>query len=292
MKALAQVTAYRDAQEQIERLDGLESKHNDKCRDETREISTKYWDMKRKIEDRECKEVRVIENRKEKYNAKCKLERVPYQKVINDMEEIFKLMDVHIDEEKNKFEFNNPYKEYIFVDTVVEDKYKAVWIYIKCNDKPKNKFSLMVKVGSIFQWKFADYHISSRVLKDLPTEAELRAWYKKNRNNIRWGWCSHMVFLNQILEEHASLEEKYEQAVEFYKDRRWQGAYWLHQKDIYEKHYHIDPYVMIYNGKDEYVEVLEMLLLLRTVDKKLPLLIGSIKSESGIRELERRLKGE
>ena len=132
MKALAQVTAYRDAQKQIERLDGLESKHNDKCRDETREISTKYWDMKRKIEDRECKETRVIKKKKEKYSAKCKLERDPYHKVMNEMEDTFKLMDVHVSIEKNP--------------------------------------------------------------------------------------------------------ERYEQAVEFYKDKRWQRAYWLHQKDYYEKH--------------------------------------------------------
>jgi len=278
-------TSYFDTVKQIEKLNHLVDEYNEKCRKEINEIHWKYEDLKRDLDKKSQKKMAVVKERQESYKKEIASEIEPYAKITRDTEKIYGLFEVLLDYNHN-VDFKDTYdrKSPCIIDTVADDDYKKVWIYIIGNDKPKNCFSLNLRMKSVFQRmrEWEEFRIDSKNLKDLPTEKELEIWYEKNKNNLRWKWGSETIYLPDVLKEHTSLEQEYEKARELWKSKEWQRAYWLYKKWYYENCYSRGT------EKDEYKDIV---LLLKTSDKNLPLLIGQIKSDRGKQEFERRLKG-
>lgn len=276
------IAEYNDAKKQVKKLNALKDSHDKQCGAEIREIDWKYRDLKRDLDEKCMKETGVVEKRKEEYKNKIKSQLKPYYEIINDTETTYKLFEVLISDNSDMdFEYRFDRESPVIIDTPVDTQYLKVWVYIMGNNKPKNCFSLKIRVKSMFQWQFEEFRIDSRNIKDLPTEKELELWYEKNKNNLRWKWGVSFVYLPDILEAHADLEQKFEKARELWKQKSWQRAFWLHKKDYYENHYTSGT------DTDEYKDIC---LLLKTAWINLPLLVGQIKSDMGKKELERRMK--
>ena len=299
MKKLDAVIEYEKAQAELKRIGSLQDEESQVLKQRERDISSKFLDLKYDLEVRERKELAVVARKKERLNKLIAKEREPHHKVIKDLSLTYDMMNVYLTLDPPETIFTTKFediKSYLH-DTLIDDKYKKVWITITENKKPTNKWTLSVVFRSIFQWKFTDYNFGSEV-KHLPTPEDLKVWYIKNKDDLRWRGSSQSypptshagaqwIYLNDILLDHASLEARYEQAIEMLKDKRWQRAYWQHRKSDIERTYR--------NGvidREDYKEAQDNLLLLSTADKKLPLLIGSMKSEAGKDKLSRRLKNE
>ena len=277
------IAEYKKAQEQAKLLEDLERQHSRECAKESDKIFWKYNDLKYEL-DKKCQnEKKIIEEKKQDFINKNQLELKPYHQIISDTEDIYKLFEIIISNGseinfEERFDRGTP----VIIDTPVDDKYKKVWIYIIGNKKPKNCFSLMLRMKSFFQYEYSDFKIYGKTLKNLPTEEELKVWYQKNRNNLRWKWGTETKYLADILEKHVCLEAKFDkEAKELWKNKEWQRAYWLYKKEYYENHYSHGT------ETDEYHDIC---ILLKTSLIDSPLLIGRLKSDMGKRELKRRLR--
>ena len=159
------------------------------------------------------------------------------------------------------------------IEIIADDEYKKIGIFILQNKKPVNKFFLIIKGESIFQYTFSETR-SERTLKDASSEEFLLELWKKNKNNI----------LDHYLKHHADLEEKYREALILYRHKDWKLAYLMHRKDYYENDYSQGTETEMYKG------ALECIKILKTEQKNLPLLLGEIVTPDGLKEITSRLK--
>jgi hypothetical protein len=282
---------YFDALKQINTLQSAKESYTKKCSTESDEIYWKYDDLKRELIKKCNEEKAVVEKKKETFEKENNSKSEPYRQIVRNTKDMFKLFEILLSEPSEiVFENWGDRDPVNIIHIPVDNGYIKVYIYITPNKKPKNRFSLHLRIKSIFRFKFEEFNINN-VLKALPTEKELRTWYERNKNELKWKYpcepppgigLKWESGLSDTLTSHTCLEQKYEETKTLWKDKKWQRAYWLHKKDYYENHYS--------NGvdTDEYHDIC---LLLETEKKTdLPLLIGQIKSSIGLKELERRFK--
>lgn len=276
------ITIFNNANKEIEKLNGLEKEHDKVCDKKINDIYWKYYDLKRELDKKESAEKEVVEKEKEAYKNKIDSEKEPHIDITRDFKHTCKLFGVLLSERRLEFKDNFDRDEMNIIDMVADDEYKKIWVYAARSHKPKNKWSLVIRMKSVFGWKFNDeFGDTDRNLKDLPTEEELKVWYEKNKNNLRWKWGNTTKYLSDYLERHTCLEKDYEKAKELWKSKVWQRAFWLHEKDYYKNN------VSRGTDTDEYRDIC---LLLDTSKINLPLLVGQMKSDEGKKEFERRLK--
>lgn len=283
---------YKTALNQVANISIDESETNKDYESDLREISLRYQKKKWELEDKENKESNVIKKKQTELKERCQKERAPHNEIIAEMKHIFKLFSVYLYWNKVDSSLSNHFLETFkeikgfLLDTFVSDGFKKVWVYITKNDKPVNKYTLTLRVSSVFQWHFTDYNIRGKDLKYFSSEDALRNWYFKNKKDIRWkekypsAGHDGRFSLNEMIEEHVSLEKDYQEVVAKWKKKAWQVLYWENQQVKYQ---HNSAF------EEEYTRVSEMLELAKTPKKKLPLLIGAFKSNETIDELRRRL---
>lgn len=181
------------------------------------------------------------------------------------------------------FKYPHPYRIYYdSIDTLVQTKYLLIQVYITENKKPKNCFSLILLGHSPFNRDHIedlhDYGITAhssscaikKNLRDAPTKRELQEWYTKNKPSILHNW----------IEQHKALEAEYDEAVAlFQKNKEWQTIYWERQRDQCSTN--SEPF--------QFAE--DMLTLINTPQKDLPLLLGHLKTDRGTQMLGKFLRG-
>ena len=169
------------------------------------------------------------------------------------------------------------------IDTLAQDQYKNIQVFIVRNKKPINKYTLTVQGRSLF-YNRLDHILPERnsyiqgidentnirqTLKEAPTVEALQKWYDKNKAGL----------LKDFLVEHAKLEMLYEEAKALYKRPEWKALYVELWRDNHAN-----------RNEDEYNDYTAISTILFRNPKDLVLLVGQLKTEEGKKMLEHFLK--
>ncbi len=183
-----------------------------------------------------------------------------YESSFGKMTDIFDMMEV-ISKEHEPFniEIYKMRTVYSPIDTLIDKSKVVLKAYIVENQKPKNKYSLVVYGDSIYGSKLYNncYYISGihercvtfgSVLKDFPTEREAQAYYDKlgkTHKNVKEivGKITTLEYLEQCVREQTNNVE-------------WEIEYLEHKKQHAEHSYG-------YAEREEYKEILKKLETLR-----------------------------
>jgi hypothetical protein len=129
------------------------------------------------------------------------------------------------------------------ITVLQNNEYAFVGVYIVPNEKPKNKYSLVIVGDSIFREfrEFKSYGLPCNcstpsgyycrieiAIKDLPTKEELM----KYDNNKTFKKIATRLY--EVLNEKAKM---YNFAKKLYESKEWKIAYLEYKKDYYENHY-------------------------------------------------------
>lgn len=225
-------------------------------------LKNKIWELEQKAK----KETAHIKETHQKAEEKMDRERAPHTQVVNDMKRIFLLFEI-IEQDK---------REVIMPATadveLVDTEFFKVGLSFRKNSNPRNKITLSVVSNSLFQYKFSETRVAIGS-KAGPHRDTLMQW---------WG---NGVKLKPYLDTHNQLLKELAEARELYKQKEWKRAYLLHEKLYYE--------ISVSQGIETsaYKAILERLQILSIVDEDLPLLVGKVVTEDGMKDLETRLKG-
>ena len=251
------ITDYRDALKQQRKLNKEEGRANDLYETLGSKNWTKYNDLKMHLEEEERKARDIIEENHESAQEKLKERREPYRKIIQQVKRIISLIGIA------REKYNTDFEVYIYSDKdeggnyltekrkifltpyeiLADDEFKKIAVYITENNKPKNKYSIIIIGKSIFGYSenlglldFRYYGVQcnntgniARTLKDLPTVEELKGWYSRNKNKL--------TLLNEYLAKHTEVEAEYMKAKLLYKSKKWKIVYLEKRKDYYESQY-------------------------------------------------------
>ena len=257
--------------------------------------SNQYYDLISKLK---CK-VRDLEykrdSNKESLNTslknhiqKIRASNQSYYDTIKQAEKIFKLMGLFVNkinrddsDYSRRSGYNNPCHVY------ADDLYKKISVHIAQTRKPKNKYSLVLSVQSVFKRPFEDlFHWSpDHILRDGATKESLLAWYEKNKNTILVPIkrTEHKP-IAEFLKDHEALEKEYEQAKTLYEtSKEWKLAYWKDQKEYYENQ------VSSGTSTEEYTGILETIKIIQAPDNLLATLLP--KSDLAKEEFTKRCVG-
>ena len=207
---------------------------------ERRSLTNAIDEIRHSIRDREDKtqtETKAIEN---DYTKKAE----PYNQILNEKKFLLECMRLQKQEIKLDLEVKARYyqergKLLTPIDTILDDEYCKIHVYIARNDRPKNCYSLAIvgrnHLGPLMIGEARYYGNSVDVWgADIeyepfhaPAEAEIKEWYGKSKHKI----------LKEYLAEYAINKERYEKAIKETMTNEWQILYWEYQKDYYENHY-------------------------------------------------------
>ena len=172
---------------------------------------------------------------------------------------------------------------YTPIDTIAQDQYKNIQVFIVRTTKPTKKYALTIQGNSIFKdEKLTDIlprrneyinglHENTNIrliLKEAPTVEVLQKWYDKNKAGL----------LKDFFIKHADLEVQYETAKALYKSVEWKILY---IENLRNEHNRSD---------DEHSDYTNIINILSTNPKDLALLVGRLKTEDGKKLLEHLLK--
>lgn len=232
------------AKEEIKVKECLLKTETDKLKKERSKIFNEYHDKIRKLEDERSDRLYAIDNKIDKIVDNATIEFAELSKPIHELNKILYLMHIYNREINEPSDLqlipsNTRYGNEIYVeeiDTLLNDSYMNLRVYVFENRKPKNKYILCIAGVSIFwddkiiKYPYAygcdpDFDKSTLKIqiKDAPTKEELIEWW--NRNKTRAFWNS---------EEHAEVVKQYEWVKENCNTPEWQMAYLLKRKDYYE----------------------------------------------------------
>ena len=292
---------YRDAVKAINKFDAdlinKEHEYNAKEHHIQYEI---YQPKIRALENKRDTEIKKVREELETFKAKQEEEKVPNQDIINETKEILSLMDLSLTSVNNalaievysyqdKDEKGNYYKDeygnyekrkiiYKPIDTIVQDQYKNIQVFIVRNQKPVNKYTLTIQgISLLLNERRGKYYINGirensnirQTLKEAPTIEALQKWYNKNKAGL----------LKDFLVEHVKVEEMYEEAKALYKKIEWKV---LFIETWRNNHTHRDD--------DEWNDYTAISNTLSKNPKDLALLVGQMKTEDGKTMLARLFK--
>lgn len=132
------------------------------------------------------------------------------------------------------------------IDVIWDSEYTKIYVYIVPNDKPKNKYSLILRGYSIFtNFQLGksllnnckcgiyirgihedNYNICVNV-KDAESEEKLKKYYDRNNKKI----------MAMLPDNIGDVEKEFETAKDLYKEKDWQIAYLEYKKYEYEHCY-------------------------------------------------------
>ena len=297
---------YRNAIKEIRRLnDAIEKKAKER---DLKEHHLKYDVYRPKIialEKELSEETNKVATEFEAFKEKQEQEIAPNQKVIQGTKDILSLIETsfnlrHLsvelyayqdkDDQGNYYrDANNNYERrqifYTPIDTIAQDQYKNIQVFIVKTKKPTNKYALTIQGQSIFKDEKLTDILPRRneyinglnentnirfVLKKAPSVEVLQEWYDKNKTRD---------LLKDFFIKHANLELEYEAARALFKSPEWKILYIENLRDVQTHH-----------GDDEYEDYTALIRTLPENPKDMALLVGHMKTEDGRKMLERFLK--
>ena len=297
---------YRDAVKEARRLrDAIEKKDKEQGLKKHHLEYDVYRPKITALENERDDELRKVTAEFEAFKQKRELEIAPNSEVIKDVAEIANLMCIAIgapDDDlpikiysyRDKDDNGNYYKDdndnyekrkifYSPIDTLAQDQYKNIQVFIVRNKKPTNKYTLTIQGRSLIYNRLdnilpernsyiqgIDENTNIRqTLKEAPTVGALQKWYDKNKAGL----------LKDFLVEHAKLEMLYEEAKALYKRPEWKALYVELWRDNHAN-----------RNEDEYNDYTAISTILSRNPKDLVLLVGQLKTEEGKKMLEHFLK--
>lgn len=261
------IDEYKKSQVELNKIQDETEKQNKIFDEEHNANYNKFYDLESKLSERKRTAEHKLTKKRESYRTKVQDKEKPYVEKIQAYKRILIFVEMHKGERDTSFKvynFDYPRDEtgevirvqrgncldypdkieipYIPMATIKDDKYAKIQAFIVDNDKPKNKYSLIVVGKSIFQeelfkgsrhpyWYGYGCHVSNNNiiigLQDRPTKEELISYFEKNKAKT----------LKDYLEEHRQIEKEYEETIRQTDNKEWELAYWENQKDYYENHY-------------------------------------------------------
>lgn len=289
------LSSYFSALEKINSIHEEISKKEKILNETSNSLYNKYNDqisnLRDKIRDleyeKETEETKLKTAQKD-YEQKTKEANQPYYETIKLTDKIFKLMGIFLFGPARDDHFSAA-STHEACHVIADDPYKKISVHIANNRKPKNKYSLILSVQSVFRRSFDDlFHWNSdHTLRDGATKNSLIAWYEKNKNTILVPIKrAEYKPITEFLKDHELLEQEYEQAKALYEtSEEWQLAYWRDQKKYYEDQVSQGTTTETYTG------ILEMIKIIETPDLYLPTLLP-LKSDIGKYAFDKRCKKE
>lgn len=258
------IEQYQQAKQELEKLNAEDTTLRERQDKETEVLRGRYRELEHKLRERKNNEEIALTKRHEKEKEKISKQEIPHVAITNEYSRIMDMMRISKDYEKPEFKiykFDYPRDEkgevirvqrgncldypdkieipYTPIDTIKDDKYAKIQIFITDNGKPKNKFSLSVAGHMIFpeeiikppynySYNFNTDHTNIiMTMADRPTRKELKAYYERNGKGI----------LKQFLAELEKVEQEYENIIANTDNKQWEIIYWNNEKDYYENHY-------------------------------------------------------
>jgi hypothetical protein len=231
------------------------------------DIKYKYREQIRKIESKMYDEIGVIEEEQKNKEDEIQREKDVIAEKLNQAQEIFKYIHLHANKpiadtpDVYSFRYGNR-TSFNPIINIRDDNYCKAYLYIITNNKPVNKYSLIMvgscpvlepdrdTVNNLYSYGVnantkEKCHIMLNI-KDDCSEKFLREYAKKNIKRI--------TNLLSIVDEKIA---KYQQAIEIFQTTEGKIAFYNWRKEYYEKHYS--------NGTEtpEYKTVLKKLKQLR-----------------------------
>lgn len=243
---------------EISILKSKKEKQEENNSKEENKLQEKYLELESNLREKKSKELQVINKKEER-------EYRDYNKKIESLSEPLKIKDkvisfIRINNETKNYSIKTPEvyeydylrspqgfiegdKQKIFYNpliVLVDDDFKKVLLYSTNNRKPKNKFSLIAVGSSIFSDKKLikipySYGLNANIdnsnirtlIKDFPTEEELKEYLNKNKKRI----------LKDFLVEHEKIEKEYKDLEPLFDSKEWKIAFLEDEKDYYENRY-------------------------------------------------------
>lgn len=263
------IKEYKNALSQLKTLNKQQKQQEVIIEGEKKAVEDKYWELERKLREKrdklasnKHKEVNGMDSKLLKYENKMSVKKQIYNDVCNNVEDIFKMFDILISENKEPTVFDEfPSKEgkcLGLLKVLHDDKYKRVFVYLESNNKPKNNVTLKIKIESLFRYHFDAVNISTMEIRYASTVDELTEWFQRNENDLRWKWgWQEIIYFTNIMEEQFCLEKLYGDVQELWGKKGWRRVYWNYKKDYYENCYSSGT------ETEEYRDVLEQLRILK-----------------------------
>jgi len=270
------LTEYEKAQQRLIDLSDQEVNLNNMVK----MVKENYQDKLRLLEDEKCENVGKAEHNRDTKMEVIKGQRELLYNTTKKVQRILKIMDIiksnptlptlkvyyysNRDEQGNYI--NDPREIYIDpIQTLRSDMYSIFNLYIVPNDKPKNKYALIIRGSTILDpvmsspsrgyiFKINDNAHIRITIKDAPTKKELIEYIARPLNMQR--------IMDMIPNDLSSLIGEYHEAIELLKEVKWQIMYLESQKHYYEQgvsHGTEDP---------EYKEILKQLKTLKCSNKE------------------------
>ena len=221
----------------------------DAYRTELQNIDNRYISAKRKLEDAMSKEISVIEDTKKTALGALELLKKSPMEVLATYNKLMELFHVKDDRGWKNGKECVIYKGEVFnyysgkdkihfddYDSLISSDMLQVYVYIVPNEKPVNKFSLILVGCSFFNEKLIklphSYGLQVNTnnnniqvwVKDASEKEYLRIYYEKNKGKL----------LSDFIKSHRDLELDYKEASELYKDKDWQILYLEYRKNYYK----------------------------------------------------------
>jgi phage host-nuclease inhibitor protein Gam len=212
-----------------------------------RDIKDKYQDQIRKIESKMYDEIGEIDEEQRNKIDEIQREKDAIVEKLNQAREIFKYICLYTDNPITKtpdvfvirYGIETSFNPII---TIRDDNYCKAYLYIITNNKPVNKYSLIMvgscpvlepdrdTINNLYSYGI-DAHTKEKghimlKIKDDHSEKYLREYAQKNIKRI--------TNLLSIVDEKIA---KYQQAIEIFQTTEGKIAFYNWRKDYYEKHY-------------------------------------------------------
>ena len=275
---------HEEISEQEKALNETSNSLHNKYYDQISSLKSKIRDLEHEEETEKYK----LKTAQKNNEQKTKEANQSYYDTIKLTEKIFKLMGIFITEPTRDDHFSVA-STHEACHVIADDPYKKISVHIANNRNPKNKYSLILTVQSVFRRSFDDhFHWNSdHTLRDGVTKESLLAWYEKNKSTILVPIKrTEYKPITEFLKDHEALEQEYEQAKTLYEtSKEWQLAYWRDQKKYYENQ------VSQGTTTDHYTGILEIIKIIKTPDLFLPTLLP-LKSDIGRYAFDKRCKKE
>jgi len=224
------IKQYKENEQEIKKINNSLDELREKNRKETYNLQYKiYYDRIRALQDERDKKINELNKQlKEKENTK-EQEREKLEGVIIKIQRIIKFLktkkkDIVINENDVKYydRYNTKDKKPLeWLGYLYSDEFLKIKLLIAENDKPKNKYSLIVYGKCIFTDDIIKFPYSYGInlndnynglnlkilIKDTSTIEELKKYLEKNKDKI----------LKEKIEEYKEIKKEYLNTLEDYK---------------------------------------------------------------------------